>query len=111
MPMPGHGAIRLTTARYYTPSGVSIQAKGIAPDIEVALARIEKLNQGPIREEDLRGALDGKGESSEDPEQTGEAGEQPEEAEIDPSEVDFQLARALDLLRGLTIFKDLNLNS
>ena len=111
MPMPGHGAIRLTTARYYTPSGVSIQAKGIAPDIEVALARIEKLNQGPIREEDLRGALDGKGEASEDPEQTGEAGEQPEEAAIDPSEVDFQLARALDLLRGLTIFKDLNLNS
>ena len=109
MPMPGHGAIRLTTARYYTPSGVSIQAKGIAPDIEVALARIEKLNQGPIREEDLRGALDGKGEASEDSEQTGEAGEQPEEAEIDPSEVDFQLARALDLLRGLTIFKDLNL--
>ena len=111
MPMPGHGAIRLTTARYYTPSGVSIQAKGIAPDIEVALARIEKLNQGPIREEDLRGALDGKGGSSEGLEQTGEAGEQPEEAEIDPSEVDFQLARALDLLRGLTIFKDLNLNS
>ncbi|MGB2486675.1 MAG: S41 family peptidase [Candidatus Puniceispirillaceae bacterium] len=111
MPMPGHGAIRLTTARYYTPSGVSIQAKGIAPDIEVALARIEKLNQGPIREEDLRGALDGKGEASEDPEQTGETGEQPEEAEIDPSEIDFQLARALDLLRGLTIFKDLNLNS
>ena len=108
MPMPGHGAIRLTTARYYTPSGVSIQAKGIAPDIEVALARIEKLNQGPIREEDLRGALDGSEEEAD--ENASNDGEQAE-APVDPSEIDFQLARALDLLRGLTIFKDLNLNS
>ena len=108
MPMPGHGAIRLTTARYYTPSGVSIQAKGIAPDIEVALARIEKLNQGPIREEDLRGALDGsEKEADENASKDGEQAEEP----VDPSEIDFQLARALDLLRGLTIFKDLNLNS
>ena len=108
MPMPGHGAIRLTTARYYTPSGVSIQAKGIAPDIEVALARIEKLNQGPIREEDLRGALDGiEKEADETASKDGEQAEDP----VDPSEIDFQLARALDLLRGLTIFKDLNLNS
>ena len=108
MPMPGHGAIRLTTARYYTPSGVSIQAKGIAPDIEVALARIEKLNQGPIREEDLRGALDGsEKEADENASKDGEQAEDP----VDPSEIDFQLARALDLLRGLTIFKDLNLNS
>jgi carboxyl-terminal processing protease len=108
MPMPGHGAIRLTTARYYTPSGISIQAKGIAPDIEVALARIEKLNQGPIREEDLRGALDGSEEETD--ENASDDGEQAE-APVDPSEIDFQLARALDLLRGLTIFKDLNLNS
>ncbi|MGB1546113.1 MAG: S41 family peptidase, partial [Candidatus Puniceispirillaceae bacterium] len=55
-PMPGHGAMRLTTALYFTPSGVSIQAKGISPDIEVALARIEKLEGGLVREEDLRGA-------------------------------------------------------
>jgi carboxyl-terminal processing protease len=108
MPMPGHGAIRLTTARYYTPSGVSIQAKGIAPDIEVALARIEKLNQGPIREEDLRGALDGSEKEAD--ENTSKDDEQAEEP-VDPSEIDFQLARAIDLLRGLTIFKDLNLNS
>ncbi|MBL6606198.1 MAG: S41 family peptidase [Alphaproteobacteria bacterium] len=108
MPMPGHGAIRLTTARYYTPSGVSIQAKGIAPDIEVALARIEKLNQGPIREEDLRGALDGsENEASENADNDDEQEDEP----VDPSQIDFQLARALDLLRGLTIFKDLNLNS
>ena len=111
MPMPGHGAIRLTTARYYTPSGVSIQAKGIEPDIEVALARIEELDQGPVREEDLRGALDGSNDNT-DAKQADEIEDAPEKAaETDPSKIDYQLARALDLLRGLTIFNNLNLNS
>ena len=41
IPLPGHGAMRLTTARYYTPSGRSIQAKGIEPDIIVEAAKIE----------------------------------------------------------------------
>src|SRR5437016_1290793 len=41
IPLPGHGAMRLTTARYYTPSGRSIQAKGIDPDIIVEAAKIE----------------------------------------------------------------------
>ena len=41
IPLPGHGAMRLTTARYYTPSGRSIQAKGIEPDIVVEAAKIE----------------------------------------------------------------------
>ncbi len=99
-PMPGHGAIRLTTARYYTPSGVSIQAKGIEPDIEVALARIEKLEGGPVREENLRGALDKSGEDAEDGSQ--------DARDVDPAEIDFQLARALDLLKGLTVFGKLN---
>ena len=103
-PMPGHGAMRLTTARYFTPSGVSIQAKGISPDIEVALARIEKLEGGPVREEDLRGALDSKGESSASSEDT-------PEPPADPIEVDYQLARAIDLLRGLTVFSALAANS
>ena len=99
-PMPGHGAIRLTTARYYTPSGVSIQAKGIEPDIEVALARIEKLEGGPVREENLRGALDKSGEDAEGGSQNAR--------DVDPAEIDFQLARALDLLKGLTVFGKLN---
>ena len=103
-PMPGHGAMRLTTARYFTPSGVSIQAKGISPDIEVALARIEKLEGGPVREEDLRGALDSKDESSASSEDT-------PEPPTDPIEVDYQLARAIDLLRGLTVFSALAANS
>ncbi|HYD30009.1 MAG TPA: S41 family peptidase, partial [Azospirillaceae bacterium] len=58
IPMPGHGAIRLTTARYYTPSGRSIQALGIAPDIEVQQAKVETIEQTTRRREaDLKGAL------------------------------------------------------
>src|SRR5438552_15272643 len=58
IPLPGHGAMRLTTARDYTHSGRSIQAKGIDPDILVEPAKIEKMAQAGIRHEaDLRGAL------------------------------------------------------
>ena len=96
VPLPGHGAMRLTTARYFTPSGVSIQARGIEPDIEVVLARIEKVEGGPVREEDLRGALDkAKADSKTADDDT---------ADDDPADIDYQLARALDLLRGLSVF-------
>ena len=96
VPLPGHGAMRLTTARYFTQSGVSIQARGIEPDIEVVLARIEKVEGGPVREEDLRGALDkGKADSKTADDDA---------ADDDPADIDYQLARALDLLRGLSVF-------
>ena len=62
MPLPaGNGAIRLTTARYYTPSGRSIQGLGIVPDIEVASSRTETPKFGPERESDLKGALRNQG--------------------------------------------------
>jgi carboxyl-terminal processing protease len=93
--MPGHGAIRLTTARYYTPSGVSIQSKGITPDIEVELARIEEIDGSDVREEDLKGALD-TSDAQTDEEADEEAPKQ--------SEIDFQLARAIDLIHGISIF-------
>ena len=102
-PMPGHGAMRLTTALYFTPSGVSIQAKGISPDIEVALARIEKLEGGLVREEDLRGALDNQ-EGGAEPTADNTASTEPK----DPIEIDYQLARAVDLLRGLSVFNALS---
>ncbi|WP_235924878.1 S41 family peptidase [Roseomonas harenae] len=58
MPLPGNGAIRLTTARYYTPSGRSIQATGIEPDIEVLAQRQDaQQNRERDREADLRRAL------------------------------------------------------
>ncbi len=100
IPLTGQGAMRLTTARYYTPSGRSIQALGIEPDIEVAQARIEELDVGGRREADLRGAL-----INEDAE-NGDADLAPGdlEANADEPPFDYQLARAIDLLRGVALF-------
>jgi carboxyl-terminal processing protease len=102
MPLPGHGAIRLTTARYFTPAGTSIQAKGITPDIEVRQSRVEVIDQGAARREaDLRGRLEN------DQQVEGEAG-QPVADGADGGaggeEEDYQLARAIDLLRGVAMF-------
>jgi len=110
IPLGDQGAMRLTTARYYTPSGVSIQAKGIEPDIFVPRARVEALEptRPPRREADLRGALDnGQGESGETPEAApSEEAPGAEEAEGATPEVeeDYQLSRALDLVRGIALY-------
>ena len=103
MPLPGHGAIRLTTARYYTPAGTSIQAKGIVPDIEVQQSRIEVIDQGlGRREADLRGRLenDQSGAADDAPVSDGDAMDEPPANQAE----DYQLARALDLLRGVAMF-------
>ena len=124
MPLPGHGAMRLTTARYYTPSGRSIQAVGIEPDIVVEAAKIETVAQGPQRREaDLRGALDkgknapaegadkgappaaapGKDQPAKDPHKV-PGGELGAEDQTDQPVVDYQLSRAIDLIRGLSLY-------
>jgi carboxyl-terminal processing protease len=61
IPLPGNGAMRLTTARYYTPSGRSIQGLGITPDVEVQESRVEPPHFGPEREADLNHILTNKG--------------------------------------------------
>ena len=61
IPLPGNGAMRLTTARYYTPSGRSIQGLGITPDIQVAASRTETLHFGPEREADLNHTIKNQG--------------------------------------------------
>ncbi len=94
----GNGALALTTARYFTPSGRSIQAQGVSPDIEV-------LQEVP---DDLKGRVDTKGEASmrghlaaEGAEQTGS------QAYVPPDEKnDKALAAAYDLLRGVTVKAD-----
>ncbi|HEX7968218.1 MAG TPA: S41 family peptidase [Stellaceae bacterium] len=117
--LPGHGAMRLTTARYYTPSGRSIQAKGIEPDIIVEPAKIEKLAVAEGRHEaDLRGAL--KNTDPTNPAKTPGANapatvppgttpvEPQDSSAVDPNVLgtaaDYQLARALDMLRGVVLF-------
>jgi carboxyl-terminal processing protease len=110
MPLPGHGAIRLTTARYYTPAGTSIQAKGIVPDIDVKQSRIEVIEEGDARrrEADLRGRLDndqsGDAEAR-DADEGDPADQLVEDSDVEVgSDEDYQLARALDLLRGVAMF-------
>jgi len=61
IPLPGNGAMRLTTARYYTPSGRSIQGEGIKPDVTVAETREEQPQFGPEREADLNHVLKNEG--------------------------------------------------
>ena len=110
IPLAGHGAMRLTTARYFTPSGGSIQAKGIEPDIEVEQARIETLATGPQRSEaDLRGALANPGTTGGGEESQTEAGGESASAETE-APADYQLARAIDLLRGLSLFSERTTN-
>ena len=96
MPIPGHGAMRLTTAAYFTPSGRSIQQTGITPDIEVEQAKIETedVQQGP-RERDLRNARDNEGLDSDDDAAA---------ADETSAQQDYQLARALDLLKGIATY-------
>ena len=95
MPIPGHGAMRLTTAAYFTPSGRSIQKTGVTPDIEVQQARIETTNeQARVREEDLRNAREG--DAVEPGPDTSQAPTQ--------DTADYQLARAVDLLKGISLY-------
>ncbi len=112
--LPGHGAMRLTTARYYTPSGRSIQATGIEPDIVVEPAKIERIATGPVTHEaDLKGALKntdtaakpGSGAATAPSNETTPPAAAPgDEATTFGTPDDYQLARAVDMLRGLALF-------
>ena len=103
IPLDETHAIKMTTARYYTPDGRSIQAKGIRPDIEVKPAELTELESQPFfTEADLSGHLEGQGEGKKDG-----SSEKPakKDAEQTPSAADrdFQLRSALNLLKGLQI--------
>ncbi len=134
------GAIRLTTALYYTPSGRSIQAKGIDPDVVVEPARIEQVQElAGQHEADLRGALKNTGPASATPSAVTPAAPKPAtppansaaptpaakgdlppgatplvkpgtaglDSTIFGSDQDYQFVRAVDLLRGVTLFKNM----
>ena len=143
VPLGSQGAMRLTTARYFTPSGRSIQAKGIVPDIVVQQATLTALApRGGGREADLPNALDvqkkdgarkpdgkpdgvgkdrgaggAKGPDAKDPDAKDPPakdadGKKPAEAgataDGGKAPDDYQLARAVDLLRGIALYKSLN---
>ncbi len=151
VPLGTHGAMRLTTARYYTPSGRSIQARGIEPDIAVEQAKIEQIAQPEFpSERELKGALPNPDEQPASPDKANKAtapeskaapaapgaaapaaaapgaaapgtaahgaaapsaaapGHAAPATEADSDKAvenqDYQLSRALDLLRGLALF-------
>ena len=114
IPLGRNGAIKLTTQRYYTPSGTAIQAKGIVPDIEVAQARVEVFEGNARRERheaDLRGALDNDQSSTNKDKPNAKDGEDKADPAAKPQkQVDYQLARALDLLRGLALYRNRMVN-
>lgn len=121
IPLEDHGAIRLTTARYYTPSGTSIQAKGIVPDIEVQQAKIELIkNNDKFRTEaELRRRLEtleekkkqeGKSDSSTSSSKKKKKKKAMSTEELAHAE-DFQLQRALDLLRAVNVYNHVALSS
>ena len=106
IPLQGHGAIRLTTARYFTPSGRSIQAKGIDPDIDVEQAQLTTVEPKRRRSEaDLRRHLENGDGTSKDEEDTKRPAPKTPKAGSEPPR-DFQLTYALDLLRGITLLGD-----
>ncbi len=115
MPVQGDGAMRLTTARYYTPSGRSIQSLGVAPDIIVD----QRLNETPteddeadapalIRSEaDLRGSLDNDS-LTEDERKTLEEDRARREETARLRAEDYQMSYAIDVLRGLSVLNGQN---
>ncbi|MEM1006215.1 MAG: S41 family peptidase, partial [Pseudomonadota bacterium] len=108
MPLRGDGAMRLTTSRYYTPSGRSIQALGVSPDIIVEQPRPapepeEEADARTRSEADLRGSLNNDSLSEDEVRQI-EEDRAKAEATAELREEDYQLAYAIDILKGLSAF-------
>ncbi len=110
MPLRGDGAMRLTTSRYYTPSGRSIQALGVSPDIIVEQPRTrpeaedeDAANTRTRSEADLRGRLDNDSLTEDEVRQI-EEDRAKAEATAELRKQDYQLAYAIDILKGLSKF-------
>ena len=99
--MNSGAALKLTTARYFTPSGRSIQAEGITPDIELEplkVSAVEPETTTRIKEADLAGHLENGDETEED------SGVTKDSIEKQIATKDYQLYEALNMLKGLAIF-------
>lgn len=101
IPLEDGSALKLTTAKYYTPSGRSIQAEGIVPDITIKHHRIAEEKEGAenrIRERDLKGHI-------KSPQENGETGEEKSAKEVEELTRDNQLKGAIDILKSWDIFQ------
>ncbi len=94
--------IRLTTARYYTPSGESIQGKGIVPDIIIEQGEFESFNYKRFSESDLKDSLDKNNEEELEDNADNELSEFEKRLELD-----YQLRRAFDLVQGVSLFNEI----
>ena len=94
--------IRLTTARYYTPSGESIQGKGIVPDIIIEQGEFESFNYKRFSESDLKDSLDKNKEEELEDNEDNELSEFEKRLELD-----YQLRRAFDLVQGVSLFNEI----
>ena len=106
-PIPGYGALKITTARYYTPSGRSIQAEGIQPDILIPRAEIkeEEIIKG-YSESNLPGALGKKeGEKKNKTEKTVQSTAEKKTEGKEEMKKDYQLDRALDILKSISVYR------
>ncbi len=100
VPVRNNAAIKLTTARYYTPSGRSIQASGIEPDITIRQLEVSKRESGfkPLKEADLNNSLANEnGDASRD--------DKSKDSDLSLAESDYALYEALNLLKGLSILR------
>ena len=95
--------IRLTTARYYTPSGESIQGKGIMPDIIIEQGTFESKEFKRYSEADLKDSLDNEDNENKNDENSDTDDETEEKNRLD---TDYQLARAVDLIQGIGIYQE-----
>ena len=104
LPLETESALKLTTARYYTPSGRSIQASGITPDIIIDKVKIEKLevSDNSIKEANLARHLE-----NDTQEETGALDTEPatRQAETPLAKRDYALYEALNVLKGLVILR------
>jgi len=105
MPLDENSAIKITTARYYTPSGRSIQALGITPDIEVKQAKVTDVSAKPFfTEADLTGHLSNDRVNAPKERQEQQQQEKKNAGEEKAIDRDFQLRSAINLLKGLDFF-------
>ena len=108
LPTNGTAAIKLTTARYYTPSGRSIQAEGIKPDIVLAKVKLESLKASgftPVKESDLSHHLGNGKEKGKEKEEVKSKTKNEKEEEQSLDMRDYALHEAVTLLKGLSILK------
>ena len=101
IPLGDYGAMRLTTARYYTPSGRSIQAKGIEPDIEVKPAKVEIIDTGlAFSEAEFSNALKNENDTKKSDKDI-----EKQKKESEELAKDYQLSRAVDLVKALSLYQ------